>query len=882
MKINNKNNLASYIYSCIEGVVMIFLAAVMLLPGIVHGELKSLCAEIRMEIPQTLTLERQAFDAHMRINNEFEHISLEDIDVTVSFTDDDENIIIFTSDPNNTNALFFMVVESMDNISDVSGSGVVQPSTSADIHWLIIPAPGAGGDVPDGMRYNIGATFTYTMGGEDYELDVVPDTIRVHPMPLLTLDYFLPTDVYGDDAFTIPVEAPVAFSLGVRVSNDGYGDAKQLKIDSGQPKIIENELGLLVGFSILGSEVNGGAVSDSMLVDFGTIDPASSGVARWIMECSLSGQFTEFTASFSHSDRLGGELTSLIEEVNTHFLVHDVLVELPGRDQIRDFLASEGEESPVYTVYESDNVDVPVSNMSAAAVLNFVSADNETIVYTLAVPQTSGPLYVKTAFSNSTDSMSISSAIRSDGKQLDLANVWFAKTRETGTDPWEHTLNLFDVNGGGNYTITINDISAVEQPPVLAYIGDKTVWIGDLAGLGFIVEASDPNGTVPEITSTPLPTGASFVTETKQGIKEGVFLWTPAVGQDGIYPVEFTASDGVATDSELIKIYVGKENEGTNSAGLPESLAGWSVEITNVVASTTGETARVQWGCVPGIRYDVYASDDTFADTGMNWTLVATNEESASLSIDWLDETLGTNRLWRYYQVVFENESAMSNGVWGVVRHNVTSNSMTFFGPPLRRDLLLDGVFGQELATELSGDDAGPSDMIGDEIYILRPDGAWRVIYLDQYSVWREGDGSASTAPLLAGHGMILSRNGPSTRLTVTGKVGNDLTQEAQVQPGWNLLALSEGRELLLSKVFDNVIGNGPVGHIMESEADQIIIWDEQGVAHWLMFVAGWGTPYDDNWVDIATYEIIDRPIKPGAVIYYYRQAIGGTMRVKF
>ncbi|MCP4313302.1 MAG: calcium-binding protein, partial [Bacteroidetes bacterium] len=226
----------------------------------------------------------------------------------------------------------------------------VDANTSADIHWLIIPAPGASNGLEQGTLYYVGATLSYTIGGEENVTEVSPDYIFVKPMPELTLDYFLPNDVYGDDAFTPEIEPSVPFSLGVRVLNSGDGTAKDLKIDSAQPEITENEQGLLIGFVIEGSEVNGQPATPSLLADFGDIESNTAGMARWIMTCSLSGQFVDIEATYSHSDELGGELTSLLEGINTHFLVRDVLVDLPGRDNIRDFLALDG---GVYRVYES-------------------------------------------------------------------------------------------------------------------------------------------------------------------------------------------------------------------------------------------------------------------------------------------------------------------------------------------------------------------------------------------------------------------------------------------------------------------------------------------------------------------------------------------------
>ncbi len=287
-------------------------------------------------------MEREAFDAHMRINNGLSHITLDNVKVEVNFSDEDGNSVRVSSDPNAADALFFIRLDSMDNIDAVDGTGAVGPSSSADIHWLIIPAPGASNGLESGTMYFTGATLTYSIGGDEHITEVSPDYIFVKPMPMLTLDYFIPDEVYGDDPFTPEVETLIPFSLGVRVSNTGHGVARKLKIESAQPKIVENEQGLLIDFTIEGSEVNGQTAESSLLADFGNIDAASAGVARWIMTSSLYGHFVAFEAEFSHADELGGELTSLMEAVNTHLLVRDVQVDLPGRDAVRDFLALDG------------------------------------------------------------------------------------------------------------------------------------------------------------------------------------------------------------------------------------------------------------------------------------------------------------------------------------------------------------------------------------------------------------------------------------------------------------------------------------------------------------------------------------------------------------
>ncbi|MGE5838524.1 MAG: calcium-binding protein, partial [Deltaproteobacteria bacterium] len=470
---------------------LLTLPSTCLLWTLAHGADDSTCARVKLEIKQELTLERQAFDAQMRITNGLSHVSLRDVNISVNFLDEQRRPVQASSDPSNTGALFFIRLSSMENIGDVSGSGSVEPSSNADIHWLIIPAPGAANGAPQGTLYFVGATLAYTVGGEEQVTEVTPDYIYVKPLPRIALDYFLPGDVYGDDAFTPGIEPPVPFSLGVRVSNHGAGVARKLKISSAQPKIVENQQGLLIGFVIEGSEANGSPVAPSLLVDFGDIEPNASAVARWTMSCTLSGRFVEFKADYTHSDELGGELTSLLEDPVTHLLVRDVVVDLPGRDKIRDFLAMDGAGS--YTVYESGKIDTPVSNLSASSTLTGAGTR-----YTLATPVTAGFIVVKLSDPNE-GQKTINEVIRSDGKRIKPENAWLARTR-VGGQPWQHFFSLFDASTTGSYTVTFGEAAA--HGPILEFVPDRTGLEGQ--PICFVVQASDPDGTIRKLSAEPL------------------------------------------------------------------------------------------------------------------------------------------------------------------------------------------------------------------------------------------------------------------------------------------------------------------------------------------------------------------------------------------
>ncbi|MCP4488287.1 MAG: hypothetical protein GY820_13340 [Gammaproteobacteria bacterium] len=54
-----------------------------------HAE--AYCATVKIEIAQELSLERQAFDAVMKINNGLDTLSIEDVNNDVYFTDENKN-----------------------------------------------------------------------------------------------------------------------------------------------------------------------------------------------------------------------------------------------------------------------------------------------------------------------------------------------------------------------------------------------------------------------------------------------------------------------------------------------------------------------------------------------------------------------------------------------------------------------------------------------------------------------------------------------------------------------------------------------------------------------------------------------------------------------
>ena len=112
----------------------------------------TVCARVKIEIKQELTLERQGFDAMMKITNGLDTAPIENVNISVSFADEAGNSVRATSDQNDTTAAFYIRVDTMTGIGNVTGTGTVAPASVAEIHWLIVPNPGSGGTAPSTSR----------------------------------------------------------------------------------------------------------------------------------------------------------------------------------------------------------------------------------------------------------------------------------------------------------------------------------------------------------------------------------------------------------------------------------------------------------------------------------------------------------------------------------------------------------------------------------------------------------------------------------------------------------------------------------------------------------------------------------------------------------
>lgn len=538
---------------------------------------ESLCAVVKIEVSQELTMERQAFEASMRISNTLDTFALENIKVSLSIQDSEGNEVKKTTNASDSHALFYirLLEDQQRGISNVMAgdqgkvtNGIIDKKQTGELKWLIIPTKGAGGEDTTGKVYHISASLEMNYGGKEETLQVNPDTILVKPQPNLVLDYFLTEQVNGDNPFTAEVEPLEPYSLGLRVTNTGAGPAYNVNVKSAQPKIVENKKKLAVGFKILSSYVDNQPEKKSLLLNFGTIASHSVTAGRWMLETPLTGKFKAFSAEVTHSEDLGGDLTSLIESTNTHFLIKDVLVDLPGRDNTKDFLAHNNDES-IY-VYESQYVASSESICQNCIQVKLLAAkleaerhENRQLIRRLVVTEPKDqPNYIKVSDPYSGEK-ALLSVVRKDGTKLNPNNYWLSKSIKNDNIHYDYYLNVFDVEKVEEYKLYFSENK--QLPLQIQHLPDRLGY--ERGQIGFIVKATAGSQAGIRLKATQLPIGASFK---DKGHGNGVFLWYPKPGQAGHYNVSFEASNQSETVLKNTSIIIRPEND-TDGDGLPDS-----------------------------------------------------------------------------------------------------------------------------------------------------------------------------------------------------------------------------------------------------------------------------------------------------------------------
>lgn len=406
-------------------------------------ENNSVCATVSVRFSQKMTMTREAFEGTLDINNSSSK-EIKDINLDLVITDENNKDVTHLFQINKDEFL--------------TGSGMVGANSNGVGTIIYIPTKEAAPTVS--KSYSFGGTLTYSdpETGEKVSAKLFPVTLQVNPSPDLVLHYFMQRDVIGDDPLTEKVEPMVPAEMSLLIKNEGYGIAKNVKVQSMQPEIIENKKGLLIDFEMIGSKMNNHPKQLGLLnIDFGSIEPQKAMVGQWWFTSTLLGHFVKYDINVKHLNSYGNKDLSLIKNYQVHELIKSVKAYGDEEDDISDFLVNDIPDlnDTPDMIYFSNGENDEVSQVSSASVTNEISPTQLTTQLSVS-PSFKGWNYGN-LMDPGKDLYKLIKVIRNSDKfELPIDNFWQTSvTLRDGKDPkYENKLHFIDkLNGLTTYTL---------------------------------------------------------------------------------------------------------------------------------------------------------------------------------------------------------------------------------------------------------------------------------------------------------------------------------------------------------------------------------------------------------------------------------------------
>lgn len=390
------------------------------LDKILNVQQQQVCASVTVQFSQQLTMTREAFEGTLDIFNGHPTDKMDSLSVNIQVTD--QNGVP-------SNGVFEIQTKSLNNLNNVTGTGAIVAQQTGTVKFLFIPEIAA---APQSAKnYNFGGSVRYR---DPYAKAIVTlplssVQLTVNPSPNLALHYFMQRNILGDDPLTSPdIEPSVPAELAVMVENQGYGPAVNMTISSAQPKIVENEKGLAINFSLVGSNFQGRPTNFGVTdINFGTIPALQTRIGEWYFTSSLLGKFVSYDASVVHANSFGNPDLSLVKSVKLHELTKSIKAYGAREDGINDFLVNDifdVDDAPDIIYFSQGNRTAKVFPAASGSFSSPVGAPSFTNVLTVTAA-TAGWNYIKLD-DPGRRLYEIVSVTRGDGQAIPLNNAWLS------------------------------------------------------------------------------------------------------------------------------------------------------------------------------------------------------------------------------------------------------------------------------------------------------------------------------------------------------------------------------------------------------------------------------------------------------------------------
>lgn len=419
----------------------------------------SVCSSITLKFSQNMVMTRQAFRGTLTLRNKLDNTPMRDIKLILEVTDAEGKVA--------TSREIQTEVESLSELEgekNLNAGWTLRGGKEGTATILFIPTQYAASTEP--ITYTFGGALSYSdpYTGKTVVRRFSPVELKVNPSPLLDLTYFIQRDVIGDNPLTETVEPMVAAEFALLISNVGYGDAKNVRLTTGQPVIVENEKGLAIDFDIVSSQLNGNekclALGESVVTNFGEIKAHMQACAQWWLQSTLLGHFTDYDVRWTHVTSHDNPDLSLIRNTTIHELIHGFSCDTQDGVAMRGFLVNDlpdSKHTPDH-VFFTDATDEKVSMVQDMQCVKIGD-----LRYRLTVKPSSEGWNYGVIADPTEGRYVLSSMIReSDGIPMQTDNVWQTNiTLRDNKDPlYENRLHFVGLlnRGEENYIVAFEKL----------------------------------------------------------------------------------------------------------------------------------------------------------------------------------------------------------------------------------------------------------------------------------------------------------------------------------------------------------------------------------------------------------------------------------------
>lgn len=631
--------------------------------GYLTKDRSSTCATVTLQIEQKMTMTRQAVRGTLTVYNASESEAMKNVTLNLVVTDPYGNIA-------DSHIMEIQTEEKtgFTGEDDFESGWELAPKETGVAKILFIPTKYAAPTEPLQYTFSGSISFIDPFTGLEMTRELEAERLTVNPSPNLELVYFMQRDIFGDDALTDEVEPIVPSQFSLLINNKGYGDATKVKMLTQQPKIIENEKGLLVDIQIESSQLNGGdktlAMGESVATDFGTIPALSQVYAQWWMTSSLTGHFVEYDVKATHVTSFDNPDLSLLDSVHIHELIHQIEIPLAlNKPKLLGFLVNDEEdyEDRPDIIYMTNGETYPVYGATGTAVEGAEANTWELTIH----PEKSGWCYGNMPDPTAGKQQIKRIVRKSDGAEIPLANFW--QTDRTLIDKLEPVYENL---------LHFADTMAIAGDSYVLYFSKKPEKILQVLSFSGVPNKNDITkeavDTVTVEFNLPIDP-ATFTTDDIQLLFQGE-------------SVDVSKVKIIRTDDKVFKLYVGELTtldgyysltvntnniiDTTGEPGVNGKMTGW-IQVSDGMANFTMECLPEGAGVLtPGTSKQEYEGDvavSAVANEGYRFLYWKSGDEIISEDAETVVSMFGPKTVTAVFQPIQYNVNIIYSRARGSV-----------------------------------------------------------------------------------------------------------------------------------------------------------------------------------------------------------------------